>query len=268
LKSTWILLSLACVPAFCTTIVGHVGNDAAFNAYMQGLGVPGYQNLPAVDYTYEVFSAQGRIGNNQIGPGNANNEIGLHWNNPADATPPSSSGPLTGIGSTQRVWGVAGFNNAIVEFRIQRLGNTVTFTFGPLGTPLYQASITDVYVGDVTMLGFRSRAEANGSMTSNQASLTNMLWNGVTAIPDSDAFDNSLGDGSAVENVVVKDIVGDFTLTGRTVLNWTGNRPNNSVLAWQIKAFRGVPIETIENPEPSSLLLAATGLALLIWKRK
>lgn len=264
MKKALFLFGLTCVQTFATTIVGNVGDDIAFNNYMQNLGVPGYQALPNVDYTNEVFSAQGRIGNNAI---NGTNEIGLHWNNPADATPPSSSPQLGGIGSSQRIWGVTGFHNALVDFRIQRLGDRVTLTFGPLGTPLYQASITDAFVGDVSLLAFRSRAEANGTMTSNQASLINMTLDGAS-IPDSDAFDGVIGGGSVVENVVVKDIVGDFTLTGQTVLNWTGDRPANSVLAWQIKAFRGVPLETQKTPEPSTVLLMGAGLAMLVWKRR
>jgi hypothetical protein len=253
---------LAAVPGAATTIVGHVGGDTAFNLYMQGLGVPGFENLPTVDYTYEVFSAQGRIGNNAT---NGTNEIGLHWNNPADETPPSSSPAIAGTGSTQYVWGTSGFTNALVDFRIQRVGSTVTFTFGPLGTPLYQASITDPYVADVTLLAFRSRAQANPAMTKNQASLTNLVLNGTILIPASAALsDEALGGGTVVENVVVKDLLGDFVLTGQTVLNWNGSRPGNSSLAWQIKAFRGVPERTTDEvPEPSTLLLAGAGLILI-----
>ena len=241
MKRIFLGLILAAVPGAATTIVGHVGGDAAFNLYMQSLGVPGFENLPAVDYTYEVFSAQGRIGNNMA---NGTNEIGLHWNNPADDTPPSSSPAIAGTGST---------------------GSTVTFTFGPLGTPLYQASITDPYVADVTLLAFRSRAAANPAMPKNQASLTNLVLNGTILIPASAALsDEAFGGGTVVENVVVKDLLGDFVLTGQTVLNWDGNRPGNSNLAWQIKAFRGVPERTTDEvPEPSTLLLAGAGLILI-----
>jgi hypothetical protein len=88
-----------------------------------------------------------------------------------------------------------------------------------------------------------------------------MKLNGTTAIPDSGA-DDSINDGAAVvENIVVKDLAGDFTITGKTTLNWNGSPGlDASALAWQIKAFRDVPT-TPEVPEPSSLALMGVGVA-------
>jgi hypothetical protein len=261
-----ILATSATLPA--ALIVGNVGDDAAFNDYMKALGAPGFGLCPcppgAVDYTYEVFSPQGRIGNNA---GTGDNEIGLHRNNPPDSTPPTSSGALSpSSGSIQYVWGGAGMMNVLVDFELRRAGNTITFTLSSPLAIFYQASFTDVLAGDVNLLAFRTRAEATASTTQSKATLTDLKIDGV-GIPAATAFDNVIGGGSVVNNVVVANITGDFSVTGKTTLDWLGTAPGGSALAWQIKAFRDVPPVNVV-PEPSTYALMGTALAGLVFVRR
>ncbi|HEY7210424.1 MAG TPA: PEP-CTERM sorting domain-containing protein [Bryobacteraceae bacterium] len=245
------------------TIVGNVGDDLAFNNYMNALGAPGFAGWPpTVDYTNEVFAPQGRIGNDN---GSGTNEIGLHRNNPPDSTPPTNSSPLPGTGSIQYTWGSSGFANSLVSFQLSRTGSTISFSFGTN----YQASFTDPLAADVNFLAFRTRAEATATTSRSQALLTGMRLNtgsGFVAVPDSAALDSTVGNGAAVENLVIRDLVGDFVLTGRTTLNWDGATPSGSALAWQIKSFRDIPGSPV--PEPATFALAGASLVLAVLARR
>jgi len=241
------------------TVVGNVGDDAAFATYMNGF--PGF-NLP-VDYTQEVFAAQARIGNNQT---NGTNEIGLHRNNPADATPPTNSSPeVPTVGDANLVWGTAGGGNATFKLELKRLGITISFRLfqgSPLSptTTYYAAEFDDSNAANVSLLDFRTAATASSTI-----SLTNLiLTQGSTTTT---GFDSTTS-GTVRQNVVVKDLIGDFVLAGDTTLNWTGSAPTNSGLSWQIKAFRGLPSADSAVPEPGTIGMALSGAAMILLARR
>jgi hypothetical protein len=54
------------------------------------------------------------------------------------------------------------------------------------------------------------------------------------------------------------DLARGFTLAGRVTMDWGGRRPNNSALAFQVKAM-GVDPYAAVVPEPSSIALAVVG---------
>lgn len=252
-----LLLFLTLIPAtsFSAIITQNVGDDAAFNLYMKNLGVPGFQTS-TIDYSQEIFAVQGRIGSNTE---SGDNEIGLHWNNPADATPPTSSSALVGTGSTQFVWGSSSSgasSNPLTNFILQRTGNTITFNFGPSATPTYTASLTGAKAGNVNFIGIRARAEANSNTSEARIRLHNLTLDG-NAIGSTGAYDNTNNGASVVTNFLISGLSGDFVLTGDAALDWNGTAPTRSALAFQFKAFEDIPTSV---PEPASFSLIGSAL--------
>jgi hypothetical protein len=264
---------MVCVglPAYAGVLVGNVGDDHQFALYMKSAGYAGYQNYvnagDPIDYSQELYSVQGRIGNNAT---NGNNEIGLHWNLAPLSTAPTDSAAITGTGSTQRVWGSAGtlanvtagnLINALVDFTVARVGTTVTFTFGPTATPFYQASYTDPTVDDTSLIAFRARASASATTTASRVKLENIVLNGVS-MGNFGILDTTNNAIPAVSNYVITGVTGDYILTGRTTLDWSGTALTGSGLAFQIKHFAP------SVPEPSTYLMVVAGLAGVAWGRR
>jgi hypothetical protein len=255
--SMLVLVAAASCPG--AYLVGNVGSDTAFNTYMQGLGFAGYQNLPAVDYSQELYAAQGRIGNNAT---TGNNELGLHRNLAPLSDPPTNSAAITPTtGSTQRQWGAAtlaanvaagALINALVDFTFARVGNTTTLTFQSGSTVLHTASITDVTVPNVNFLVVRARSFADASTTSSRVKLDNIVLNGI-AYGSMGNVTTTAGT-TTTTNYVFRDVVGDFTMTGQTTLDWSGTTPTNSAIAWQVKGY----VEAV--PEPATFALAGVAL--------
>jgi hypothetical protein len=92
-----LFLAVSALLSPAAYLVGDVGDDIAFNNYMKGLGFAGYQNLPTVDYSQEIFSAQAKFGSNAAG---GNNELGLHWNYAPASTPPTNDTPISANSSS------------------------------------------------------------------------------------------------------------------------------------------------------------------------
>jgi hypothetical protein len=252
MKKVLLLLALVSANSYSATITQNIGDDAAFNLFLQNLGVPGFQTS-TIDYTQEIFAVQGRIGNNA---NSGTNEIGLHWNNPADSTPPTSSSAIAGTGSTQFVWGSASSgasSNALTNFILQRAGNTITFTFGNT----YTASLTDTKAGNVNFIGIRARAEANANTSEARIRLNDLNLNG-NAIGSTGAYDNTNNGATVVTNFLIAGLTGDFTLTGTAALDWNGTTPTNSALAFQFKAFENIPNNAV--PEPATYFLIGSSL--------
>ena len=196
----------------------------------------GYQSYVTSLSGTEVAVAQARIGR----PGNADYEIGLH------AAPGfTNSDPLSG-GITNLNW----VSGRAVAFTLSRVGDDLTFSMGR-----YEATYTDAAVSEINMLVFRA-----ASATASTATFSNLLLNNVSL-----AGPSATGSSGRSSNVVEGIDAGDFTLTGRVTLSWTGTAPIGSNLAVQIKAFDAVAV-----PEPGTLALFGTalmGVALLRRRR-
>lgn len=233
------LIAVAAPAAAGPLVVGNFSGDTAFNNYMNSIGVPGPL---ANDYSAELFGAEARIGNNAAG---GTREGGLHENLAPLSTPPTSSAPVSEL---QRSWGSSGFMNTLVDFELKRVGTNVTFTLGS-----YSASLNRAANANVTLLGLRTRSQKDANTTSSKIVLQNLVLDGNAVTQTSSAMDG------AVDYLVIRDIVGDFSLKGKTSLNWNGTTPSGSALAWQIKAF-AAPV-TAPVPEPSSIALFGAGLA-------
>lgn len=250
-----IFVFLTLVPgATAATLVGHFSSDAAFNAYLSLIGLSG----PSLnDYTNEVFEPQGRIGNNAAG---GTYEIGLHKNVPSTTAPPTNAAPITPTsGSVDYRWGSSGNGNTPVDFTLTRVGNTVTFLFGSGPNYFYAASLTDPSTAQVNLIGFRTRSTSGPGTPKSSVSLSNLTLNG-TAIGNSTAINGS------TDYLVVRDLTGDFTITGKAAMDWNGTTPANSAMAFQIKSFIA-PLSEVPEPSTTALLGAAL-VALVLVKRQ
>ncbi|MDY6784056.1 MAG: choice-of-anchor W domain-containing protein [Cyanobacteriota bacterium] len=172
--------------------------------------------------TEEPWAVESRIGNAAT---NGTQELGIL----------DGANNLLPVVQGQRVW----TNGEEVDFKVTFDGSLLTYIVGgqTLSTNAFdgQAPITDLF--------FRARSTDTSSL-----SLTNLMVDGV-AIPDlvAEAPDT-------VEYLKVSDFGGAFTIMGTSTFSWTGERPRNSQLAYQIKATRGTDV-----PEPATLSLLSLG---------
>ncbi len=137
-----------------------------------------------------------------------------------------------------------------VNFTLSYDGNKLDYTVGGqlLSTTTFSGSVTDLFL--------RTRAADNSSVSLNNLML--MDETGSLALGDT----SSAGSGSSdVDYLQVADVTGAFTITGQSVMSWTGDQPRDSELIYQFKAGTSQPV-----PEPASLaaiaLVGAAGLKL------
>lgn len=265
------LLLLAILLHHCASaayLVGNVGDDTQFGNYMKALGIPGYQNFPATtDYSQELFSVQAKYGSNSA---TGNNELGLHWNAAPLSTPPTNDSPIAATsGSIQYVWGAAGTQanvaagnliNALLDFTIARVNNTITATFRSGSTIVYQSSFTNSTIGGVELIAIRARSGTTATTTASRVKLENIVLNGVAMGNMGNV--TTAANSSTATNYVIRDVFGDYTLTGQTTMDWSGGAPGNAALAWQVKNF------TVPVPEPSTFALLPAAALLLLLRRK
>ncbi|MBW4493757.1 MAG: PEP-CTERM sorting domain-containing protein [Oscillatoria princeps RMCB-10] len=213
--------------AFTFSYVNSTGSsaddDTAFNALNPNL----------------AFVAEGRIGSNTIG-GNTY-ELDIHGTNPLNPTQTSDQDEF--------VWSNGGA--AAFSLSYDAMTKAISYTVGDktLTSVANSNPVTDIFV--------RTRAAAaNSSML-----VQNLFLNGI-GIPDS-SFAQKPGDGKEYLWLAGLNPLESFTLTGESVMNWTGSTPGQSNLAYQIK------VGNVAVPEPSTLLgLALTGGAVALGKRR
>jgi hypothetical protein len=260
-----------------TIYVGNVGSDSQFNTYMNSRGY----NVPA-DYSKEIFAAEFRFGNNTGGSG-GEREVGLHRNLNGsnvfipDSTPPTSTAPITpgtsnpgtasATGTLQYAWGNNTFANVLVDFSLSRSGNTVIFSFGNNpSSPIYSATFSDsAYLPGVNFLAIRLAANArNASNTRSRIQIHDLIVNGI-AVGLVESDDTTVDGVGISNNFVFQGMSGDFTITGKTTIDWLGSgTPSNSNPSAQFKFFSDFPTET-GVPEPSTYLMMGTGLAAMAF---
>ncbi len=228
------VLSSLVITSAAPIFVGRYSTDAAANTALNGLGAatsPGFGD--------EIFSAQGRVGNNNDTADTY--EIGLHI-----LPNLTNAAPVGTLSERQWKWGNGA--NTAVNFTFQRTGTTVSLIMGA-----YNDSWTNAAVDNANTFAFRGRSVNNSSVT-----LTNLVLNGKSLGQDVNASNGAL------DVFIYRNIVGDFTLTGTADLDWTTTTaPANSALAFQIKAFEGDAV-----PEPSTFVIGGLALAGLVAARR
>lgn len=198
----------------------------------------------------ELFVAEGRIGNNNIG-GNGEREIGI--NRDVRAT----VGAGLPVAQGNLVWG----NGKVWDFSLEYTGSKVTYKIFD-ANQTFQL-LTEEFSGPVTDIFFRTFAnKGNNRNLQNAVSLTNLVFNGTALGSIASAGTNTTAD---LDYLHVAGISAPFSLTGKTAFNWVGDAPSRSNLAFQIKVGTSKSV-----PESSALgaifVASMTGAAAL--KRK
>lgn len=183
-----------------------------------------FNNMRAAGEFTELFVAEGRIGNNSLNT--AEREIGIN----TDTGTPVASG--------QRTW----VNGGLVDFMLQYTGSVVNYIVGgqTLSSTNFSGSVTDIFL--------RTRSTVNSSMA-----LLDLAFNGV-------GIDSLSSSGNDIDYLQISKISAPFTLTGKSIMSWTGTQPMRSNLAYQIKV--GTTPQTESVPEPGTVAaLLITGIA-------
>lgn len=215
--------------------------------------------LPNGNYLVPLERAVGQI---RMG---ASDRRGLHLPNNSTGRPVADGG--TGV--TQALTNSGAYasssvdfsNGTPVVFSIKRISDIVTFTVGSnILTSDARSSLLDI-----NALQFRIRSQApDGSIGANNILISDILFS------DAVTANQSLADLSAADGAVAirlfDGIVGDFTLSGKYTVNWTGTRPGGSALASQIKLL-SVPA-TVPEPSSWALMIAGFGMTGTMLRRR
>lgn len=127
---------------------------------------------------------------------------------------------------------------------------------------IMQSGLDDLASIDTIYL--RTRSE--GSAPSNSVTLSDLMISGPGFADMDFAGALTSADGGATY-LIIRDIVGPFTLTGKQTMAWTGmNPPSNSRLSAQIK----VGATIVPLPAAAPLLAAGVGVLALFgaWRRR
>ncbi len=150
-------------------------------------------------------------------------------------------------------------NGEGVDFSLvfDSLAKTLTYTVA--GVTVRKTSILENYFSD---LYIRTSARVEGSsIVVDNLFLADEKMSAAVNATSSAACAGGVGCSYFdAEYLHISNIVGNFTLTGRSTMSWAeGSKPRNSQLAYQIKLVEGKP--DVSVPEPTALLaLGAVGL--------
>lgn len=212
----------------------YTNDDNAFNALNPNL----------------AFVAEGRIGSNTIG-GNTY-ELDFHGTNPSNPTQTSAQGEFKWSNGGATAFSLS--YDALTKAIVYTVGNVI------LKSVANSNPVTDIFI--------RTRAvNANTSILAN-----NLLLNGI-AVPGS-SLAASAGDGIEYLRLSGLNPLKNFSLTGESIMSWSGAAPTQSRLAYQIKvgtALAGSDAVTQVSeavPEPTTMLGLAVGGASLAAMRK
>ncbi|MFB2836629.1 PEP-CTERM sorting domain-containing protein [Floridanema evergladense] len=191
-----------------------------------------FENLRTTGQFSELFVAESRIGNASLDP--TEREFGI---NDTIGVP---------VAEGQFAWG----NNQSVNFKLEYTGSLVNYTVGS------RTIASSTFSGPVTDIFLRTKSVVDSTMV-----LSNLVFEGL-------GISNLSSSGDDVDYLQISNITTPFTLTGSSLMSWTGAPPVRSNLAYQIKVGTTAPMESV--PEPATLggLLAAGVLSVGLKKKQ
>ncbi len=175
------------------------------------------EQFNALNFT-ELFVAEGRIGNNSLN--DAERELGIN---------DTSGQPVQ---SAQFIWE----QGTEYDFTLNYDGSMVNYSVG--GTALS----SEAFSGSIDTIYIRTNETANSNVR-----IDSLVFNDEAL----DAFSEPIDDEE--DYLKISDISEEFTLQGKVNFSWTGDRPNRSNLAYQIK---------VGKPVPEPLTILGSGVAL------
>jgi len=159
-------------------------------------------------------------------------------------------------------------NGEAVDFSLafDSVANTLTYVVDGITlskTEIVEDSFSDMYI--------RSSARKDGtSMLVDNLFLTDASMAGAIADVSSASCSGGVGCGYGdADYLHITGIAGDFLLTGTSTMAWTGDKPQRSNLAYQIKLVEGEGGGETSVPEPTSAIaIGLVGLAAVARKRR
>lgn len=229
-------------------------------------------NIAHNDGFKELFVAEGRIGNNSLGT--AERELGIN-RDVRDTAVGADGKSLAGkpVDSKQFIWGNG--SPSPLDFVLEYDGKEVKYT---IGNPNYTVGTTivgkreltaTIFTGPVNDIFFRTRAASNSAANNSKMSLTDLVYsiNGTTTALG-DLFSQGENGSSDLDYLRLSGVSAGFKVMGKASMSWTGTRPNNSALAFQIKVGNSEK-EKKKVPEPTALsAIVLAGIAIASSKRK
>ncbi len=187
----------------------------------------------------EKYVAQSRIGNNAT---NGTQEIDLL----------DSANNNTPVAQLQKKW----TSGKAVDFKLEYKNSIVTYIVDG------QTISSNKFSGKVSDIFFRTRAADKSSM-----SLSNLMFSDSKTANLALGSLSSAGAGSSdIDYLQLGKISGDFTLTGKSTMTWTGTAPSNSALAYQIKVGT-TPKKEVPEPAAAGALMLV-GIAGLVTRKR
>jgi hypothetical protein len=222
-------------------------------------------NQLILDGTFEeLFVAESRFGNGQ---GNGDREFGIN-----QPLVPNGSGGLTGGlpfpgAEGQRQW----ISGEAVEFSLDYNHTTGLITY-TVGGQMLQATTSAFSPNGIFL---RTRAEGRNADSDAFLGLSHLKFTDASGTYDlaadlGDLESDSSNGSRDVDYMVLSDLTGSFTLTGKETFSWEGATPNGSRLSTQIKVGGFSDDDDPESvPEPMALLgtVAAVGFGLASKRR-
>ncbi|QMW24322.1 choice-of-anchor W domain-containing protein [Sandaracinobacteroides saxicola] len=253
-----VAMVVAAMPAQAAVTLSYSGNnDAAFELGGGYLAVT--RGLPTVNNN-ALVPTERAVGQVRIG-GNSYTR-GLHVPNASSGEPvPVGTGVVNALTNYAPLGGgstLPWVNGSPVEFSIVRTGTTVTYSLG-VGPGATTWSSTKGYYGDINAFVLRARSGTNGGIALSDLSYSDLMTTNQALA--------SLSATNATAINLYEGVVGDFRLAGKATLSWTGQRPNGSNIAAQIKLIE-MPVSAIPEPATWAMMIIGFGAVGVSLRRK
>ncbi|KPF79112.1 hypothetical protein IP88_02670 [alpha proteobacterium AAP81b] len=261
--TTVAAFAMAAPASAAVTLITTQTSDAAFEDV--GGFLQTFYNLPnPVSGNTVLPPLERAVGQVKAG---ANKRRGLHVPTAGSGLPGIGDGVTSALTNFAPVSGGSDNNFTSGEaysFSFTRTGTTLTFSIGS-GADATSWSSTADYFADINAVEFRIRSNAPTVNTPTNGLVFSdlLVSDAATASQSLDTFSAHNGD------VLIKlfgGLVGDFSISGKQTLSWTGNQPTGARLASQIKLL-DLP-SVVPEPGSWAMLIAGFGLVGAALRRQ